>query len=407
MAGFFSKLFGDDRKEAQEAKRRASRTLELVTAYKPVFTTWQGQLYESELVRAAIDARARHFSKLKPEFIGTGAKTFVGNIKKRPNKWTTWPQFLYRVSTITDVYNNCLIVPTYDDNMNRNGLWPLIPEKIETKELNGRLVFVYEYGKGVRKKGACFVEECARITRFQLHDEFWGESNKALTPTMQVVDLEKQGIKEAIKNSSMYRFMARVTNFMDDEDMKNKRENFTESNLKGGEENGGLLLFPHEFEDIRQLDPHAYKVDSAQAEHIRTNIFNYFGVSLEIIQNKAIGDALMSFYEGFVEPRAIELSEALKFMIYSEREIATGSDVALIANRVQFMSMADKKAILEVAGDRGYITQNEGREILNLPPLEGGDVAFIRGEYAPTLTKINELQGNGDTEPEEDTNDGN
>jgi hypothetical protein len=94
-------------------------------------------------------------------------------------------------------------------------------------------------------------------------------------------------------------------------------------------------------------------------------------------------------------------------MIYSEREIATGSDVALIANRVQFMSMADKKAILEVAGDRGYITQNEGREILNLPPLEGGDVAFIRGEYAPTLTKINELQGNGDTEPEEGTNDGN
>lgn len=401
--GFFSKLFGDDRKEAEEAKRRASRTLELVTAYKPVFTTWQGQIYESELVRAAIDARARHFSKLKPEFIGSGAKTYINSIKKRPNKWTTWPQFLYRVSTICDVYNNCLIVPTYDDNMNRNGLWPIIPHKVEVKELEGRLIFVYEYGTNSRSRGACFVEEAARIMRFQLHDEFWGENNKALTPTMQVVDLEKQGIKEAIKNFSIYRFMARVTNFMDDEDMKQKRENFTESNLKGGDENGGLLLFPHEFEDIRQLDPQAYKVDAAQAEYIRTNIYNYFGVSLEIIQNKAIGDALMSFYEGFVEPRAIEFSEALKFMIYSEREIANGSDVAFIANRVQFMSMADKKSILEVAGDRGYITQNEGREILNLPPLEGGDVAFIRGEYYPTTQKINQLEGNA---PADDSQEG-
>lgn len=386
--GFFSKLFGDNRPEAEEAKRRASQTLELVTAYKPVFKTWEGKIYESELVRAAIDARARHFSKLGVEFLGAGAKTYVGNLKKRPNKWTTWPKFLYRISTMCDVYNNVLIVPTYDENMNRNGLWPLVPKDVQTKELNGELVFVYKYGKHNTYTGACLVNECATLTRFQLNDEFWGEDNKALTPTMQVDDLQKQGIKEAIKNSAIYRFMARVNNFTSDDDLKEKRKAFTESNLKDADDNGGLLLFPYEFQDVKQLDPQAYKVDPQQAEYIRTNVFNYFGVNEAILQNKAIGDEAVAFYEGFVEPRAVDLSESLTFMIYSEREIANGSAVFLSANRVQYMSMNDKKAILEIAGDRGQITINEARQVLNLPPVEWGDVAFIRGEYYPTTYKL-------------------
>lgn len=407
--GFFSKLFGDNRPEAEEAKRRASQTLELVTAYKPVFKTWEGKIYESELVRAAIDARARHFSKLGVEFLGAGAKTYVGNLKKRPNKWTTWPKFLYRISTMCDVYNNVLIVPTYDENMNRNGIWPLVPKDVQTKELNGELVFVYKYGKHNTYTGACLVNECATLTRFQLNDEFWGEDNKALTPTMQVDDLQKQGIKEAIKNSAIYRFMARVNNFTSDDDLKEKRKAFTESNLKDADDNGGLLLFPYEFQDVKQLDPQAYKVDPQQAEYIRTNVFNYFGVNEAILQNKAIGDEAVAFYEGFVEPRAVDLSESLTFMIYSEREIANGSAVFLSANRVQYMSMNDKKAILEIAGDRGQITINEARQVLNLPPVEWGDVAFIRGEYYPTEYKLSAdgIEQTPTTEPTGGTDDGN
>lgn len=407
--GFFSKLFGDNRPEAEEAKRRASQTLELVTAYKPVFKTWEGKIYESELVRAAIDARARHFSKLGVEFLGAGAKTYVGNLKKRPNKWTTWPKFLYRISTMCDVYNNVLIVPTYDENMNRNGLWPLVPKDVQTKELNGELVFVYKYGKHNTYTGACLVNECATLTRFQLNDEFWGEDNKALTPTMQVDDLQKQGIKEAIKNSAIYRFMARVNNFTSDDDLKEKRKAFTESNLKDADDNGGLLLFPYEFQDVKQLDPQAYKVDPQQAEYIRTNVFNYFGVNEAILQNKAIGDEAVAFYEGFVEPRAVDLSESLTFMIYSEREIANGSAVFLSANRVQYMSMNDKKAILEIAGDRGQITINEARQVLNLPPVPWGDVAFIRGEYYPTEYKLSAdgIEQTPTTEPTGGTDDGN
>ena len=394
--GLFDKLFGDNKANIEKINK-AKKTFEIVTAYKPVYTTWRGQIYESELVRAAIDARARHFEKLGVDFLGAGAKTYVGNLRKRPNKWTTWPQFLYRVSTMWDVANNVVIVPTYDENMNRNGIWPLLPKEVSIVDSDGELYLRYRYGHNGQYRGACLLNECARLTRFQFENDFWGENNDALTPTMQVVDLQNQGIKEAIKNSAIYRFMAKVNNFIDDDDLKTKRENFVEANFKGDEDNGGLLLFPHDLEDIRQLDPQAYKVDPQQAEFIRTNVFNYFGVNMEILQNKAVGDALMAFYEGCIEPRAREFSEALKFMVYSEKEIANDNVVYLSTNNIQFMTMNDKKSMLEVAGDRGFITQTEGREILNLPPIEGGDVAFIRGEYYPTTYKLGE--GEPATEP--------
>ena len=387
--GLFDTLFGKSKEQAREVNK-AGRTFELVTTYSPVFTTWQGKIYESELVRAAIDARARHASKLHVEFIGSGSQTYVNNLKKRPNRFSTWSQFMYRVSTILDICNNVLIVPLYDDNQNRCGIYPVVPTAVKIKEYKGVPWVVYKFTTR-NEEGACPLAECAILNRFQFKNDIWGESNSALKPTMQVTDLQNQAIKHAIKNSAVYKFLAQADNFMQDDDLEKERQNFTERNFSSDEKNGGLLLFPNNFKNIQQVKSENYTVDAAQADFIRTNVFNYFGVNLEILQNKAIGDAGVAFYEGFVEPFAIQFSEALTFMIYSEKEIAFGSEVFASANRIQYMSMNDKKAVLEVGGDRGFLKVNEAREILNLPPLteeEGGNKIFIRGEFYPIDQKL-------------------
>ena len=74
-----------------------------LTAYQPHFTTWGGELYESALVRSAIDARARHVSKLKVEIQGSARPTLQTKLRLKPNNWQTWSQFLYRTSTILDM----------------------------------------------------------------------------------------------------------------------------------------------------------------------------------------------------------------------------------------------------------------------------------------------------------------
>jgi len=40
--------------------------------------------------------------------------------------------------------------------------------------------------------------------------------------------------------------------------------------------------------------------------------------------------------------------------------------------------------------DRGVISLNDVREMWNLPPVEGGDVRIIRGEYYNADTKLEE-----------------
>ena len=85
-----------------------------LTAYQPHFTTWGGELYESALVRSAIDARARHVSKLKVEIQGSARPTLQTKLRLKPNNWQTWSQFLYRTSTILDMHNTAFIVPVYD-----------------------------------------------------------------------------------------------------------------------------------------------------------------------------------------------------------------------------------------------------------------------------------------------------
>ena len=73
-----------------------SNYFRLLNGYTPVFRSFGGGIYESELVRAAIDAKARHISKLKVEPRGTAKPKLSTQLKKAPNDWQTWTQFLYR-----------------------------------------------------------------------------------------------------------------------------------------------------------------------------------------------------------------------------------------------------------------------------------------------------------------------
>ena len=71
--------------------------------YTPHFTSWGGELYESEIVRAAINATATHVSKLRVTVQGPANPKLQTRLKQGPNEWQTWGQFLYRLSTILEI----------------------------------------------------------------------------------------------------------------------------------------------------------------------------------------------------------------------------------------------------------------------------------------------------------------
>ena len=376
----------DEAKKSDRALQDAYTMFRTLTAYEPRFTNWGGAIYESEIIRSAIDARARHISKLKVETIGTANPSLQSKLAQGPNQWQTWSQFLYRASTILDINNNCFIVPVFDERMIITGVFPVLPSSCSLLEYDKELWLRYRFRSG--EIGAVEFRKCAVLTKYQYQSDFFGDTNRALEETMQLIHIQNQGIEEAVKNTSTFRFMAQLANFAKPEDLAEERKRFTRSNLATESKSGGFLLFPNTYKDIKQIDVKPYTVDAEQMKAIRENVYNYFGVNEDVLQNKAYGDAWSAFYEGAIEPFAIQFSEAMSKALFSERERAQGSMLMATANRLQYMSNNDKLNVSSQLLDRGIFSINDVREIWNLPPVEGGDARIIRGEYYTTDERI-------------------
>lgn len=376
----------DEAKKSEKAVEAARAYFQTLSAYTPVFTNWGGAVYESEIVRAAIDARARHISKLKVEVNGAANPSLQAKLRLGPNQWQTWSQFLYRTSTILDVNNTAFIVPVMDERLNTTGIFPVLPSSCTLVEYNDDVWLRYQFSSG--QYAAVEFSKCAVLTKHQYKHDFFGDTNRALRETMQLIHIQNQGIEEGVKNAATFRFMAQLNNFASSEDLAKERARFTETNLSTASEAGGFLLFPSTYKDIKQIDVKPYSIDADQMEQIRENVFNYFGVSEDVLQNKAKAEELEGFFDGAIEPFSIQLSEALTKMLFTERERAQGSYIIANANRLQYMSTSQKVQMARELGDRGALLVDEIRELFNYGPLPdgAGQVAPIRGEYKDTST---------------------
>jgi hypothetical protein len=383
--GLFDSIFRPNREQQKVVQSEFFKTL---TPYKPVFHTWQGSIYESELIRAAIYARARHISKLKFSSTGSAKLGLQAKLRQGPNQWQTWPQFLARTSTILDVHNTAFIVPVKDKNLVTTGYYTVLPTRCEVLEYRNEPWLRYEFQRG--EMAAVRLEECVILTQHQYKRDFFGETNYALEPTIKMIDLNKQGIEEAIKNGATFRFWAKMNNFTMDTDLKKEADRF--GSLAFGNDSDGMLLFPNTYTDIHQYDNKPFTVDADQMAQIQKNVYNYFGVNEDVLQNKAFGDSWAAFYEGCVEVFAIALSDGMTKAMYTERERAAGNEVCFTSNRLQYMSNADKLQVAAQLTDRGIFSINEAREVFNLGPVEGGDIRTIRGEYK----NVDDLEDNTD-----------
>ena len=390
--GLFDKIFG----RAPKPVGKYEGGFVSLTGHRPHFTRWGGDVYEREIIRAIINAIAVHVSKLKVEVQGAARPSLQTKLKHGPNQWQTWSQFLYRLETIRQIHNTAFIVPVYDQFGEPSGIFTPLPDRCEIIEYGDTPYLRYKFSHG--ETAAIELEYCGILTKFQYRDDFFGENNHALIPTLELIHIQNQGIQEGVKSAATYRFMAKVNNFSKAEDLKKERKRFTEENLR--EDGGGMLLFPNTYTDIKQVDSKPWVIEADQMRIIKENAFDYFGVNEDFLQNKAYGDAWAAVYEGIVETFAIQFSEVCTKMLFTFREQSQGNRVMATSNRLQYMSNADKLKVSAQMMDRGIMSINEVREIWNMPPVENGDIRLVRGEYYGADEKITDVTADG-TENEE------
>ncbi len=368
-------------KRNEKKEKSMNEYFELLHAYQPAFTSFEGGLYEMDLTRAAIHSFATHVSKLKPEVNGPGNEAFARMLQYKPNRYQDTTKYLYRTATIFLVQNNAFVVPLYGRDMETiTGYYTVMPTAAKLKKVNGVLYLTYDYGIG--GSGAIEFDKVGILNQFQYKSDIFGENNRALQPTMELLDTQNQGIIEGVKSSASIRFLAKLAMSLKGKDIEEERKRFVENNL-AVKNNGGVLLIDQKYEDVKQLESKPYVVDADQMAQIKENVFNYFGTNEKILQNKYTSNEWNAYYEGKIEPFAIQLSLVLSNMTFTPREIAFGNNIIFTANRLQYLSNEEKLNTVTQLFDRGFLTHNEGLEIFNMPGIgEAGDKRYIRKEYA-------------------------
>jgi len=400
--GLFEKIFRPIKKDIA-----VKGYFSTFNAYNPMFLSRSGGIYEMDTTRAAVHAVATHCSKLKAHVVGTANKTLEKKLQYKPNPWQTASQFQYRLATILEVENTAFLVPVLDSYGRTQGVYALDPMQVTIVEgMDGQPYLRYQFQNG--KYAAVEYSRCGVMTKMQFKNDFFGESNSALNPTMDLMCIQNQGIQEGIKQSACLRFMAKLAQTIRPEDLEAEQQRFRGLNLSAAN-NGGVLIYDTRYADVKQIESKPYIVDADQMKLINENVYNYFGVNEKILRNEYDESVWNAFYEGKVEPFALQLSLVLTSMFFSDRELANGNEITYSANRLQLATIDKKVSLIVQMFDRGMLTMNEGREIMQMSPVEDGDVRMIRGEYVNTddRTSAAEPQQQSDEEEKNDGEEGN
>lgn len=372
--GLIDKIFP---KKAQEKK--VDGYFKTLNAYSPAFTTYAGGIYEMELTRAAIHSFASLCSKLKPEVQGSSYKNLEKTLQFKPNPFMDTSKFIYRIATILSVNTTAFIVPLYaEDYETIIGYYPLLPQMTEILQYEDEPWLRYTFANG--QKAAIEFSRVGILTQYQYKDDFFGDGNKALMPTLKLLDIQKQGIEEGIKQSAMLRFMAKIGQTLRPEDLKKERERFSADNLSQ-DNASGVMMFDAKYSDVKQIDSKPFIVDAEQMKLIQTNVYNYFGVNEKILQNSYSEDEWNSFYEGKIEPFALQLSLVISNMTFTPHELSFGNQIIFTSNRMQYASNNTKLQVSTQLFDRGILTTNQIMDIWNMAHVEDGDKRYIRREY--------------------------
>ncbi|AFK87424.1 phage portal protein, HK97 family [Thermoanaerobacterium aotearoense SCUT27] len=392
----FSMIFGGHK---QEQPTGEYTQLRLLNGWLPVFTPFGQNAYASDTVRAAIDAIARNGAKLTPKHIrrANGQITPIHDniedlLRVQPNPYMNAYAFYYKIITQLYLQNNAFVFIDFDNTGNVRGFYPINPIYLDLIEYNGEV-----YAKFLFLSGDVIVlpyTDLIHLRRFYNDHDFYGQPNDmAIMQTLDVLNTINQGIENAIKSSAMLRGILKFTQAMlKDTDIKAQKDKFV-ADYMNITNNGGIAALDAKADYI-PLDNDPKIINGPQMDLIEQKIYKYYGVSKEIIMSNYNEDQWNAFYESTIEPLAVQMSLEFTNKIFTEREKGFGNEIIFESNRLQYASNTTKTTLIQQLMPLGILTVNEAREILNMAPVEGGDVRLQSLNFVNAM-KADDYQGVG------------
>ena len=340
------------------------------------FTTVQNA-YESDYVRSAIDAIARNGAKLTPRHIMrvNDETTNINDglsklLSLEPNRYMNSYSFFYKIITQKFLRNNAFV---YVDKLGSRvlGLYPVIAERVEFLEDNNHDIFC----KFWFYNGSFTVlpyENIIHLRRFYCDNDFLGESSQAFGDKVLLSQVSDQGISNAIKTTSGVRGILNFTGILNEKDKKKYKDNFVADYMNLSTNGSGVVATDTRV-DYKPITTNPQTVNKAQLDYIKNAIYEYFGINEEIVKSKWSEDSWNAFYEGVLEPLAIEMSVEFTSKIFGKN---SSHQIMFEANRLQYASNTTKVNLIKEGMPLGVFSVNEAREVFNLAPVDNGDKRY-------------------------------
>ena len=370
------------RKRKLTDEKADKSVMQMVTTYGEHFYAWNGRLFDSDIVRSCIRPKVKAVGKLVGKHIRTDTDVLKVNpdanirfLLSEPNPYMTGQQFQEKVATQLCLNNNAFILIVWDMNGKPMQLYPVPCVMCETQYVNGELYLKFQYRNG--KMGIFPYDQIIHLRQdFNEHDIFGENPAPALASMMEVIGTIDQGIIKAIKNSGIIRWLLTFTNSMRPEDIKKNVKEFVDNYLSVESDTFGAAGVDAKATATR-IEPKDYVPNAMQTKETINRIYSFFNTNEKIVQSRWTEDEWNAYYEAEVEPVAIQMGETYSVKLFSRRERGCGNKIVFEASNLQCASLTSKLA-MQAMVDRGAMTPNEWRAVMNMAPVEGGDKPIRR-----------------------------
>lgn len=387
LRGAIAALFGG-------AKDRQGTSWKEIGKYHSYFYPFRGNVYADDVARTCVHTLAEHTSKASAVVRQDLAMERI--LRVRPNMYMNGKDFLYKCRTLYEINNTVFVYINRDDKGKAISLYPIPNCQAEAIDSGGRLFIRFTLSAG--EKMTASWEDLLVLRRHYNESDIFGDTNEAILTSLDLLSTTGQGMANAIKSTANLRGILKSTKAMlSDEDVKRQKERFVTDYLNL-ENSSGIAMLDSTV-DFKPVDVKPEIATYEHVEQLRENIYRYFGVSEDAIQGKLHGDAWEAFYDSAIEPFLIALGLELTYKVYSERQRGFGNEIVFESNRLQYLSMTQKLEMVQYI-DRGIMTPNELRAVLNLAPIDGGDIPLRRLDTAPT-DQVAKSQEDKKPEPKE------
>lgn len=370
-----------------------------VTNYKMVtengnsYFGYNGKLYQSDIVRSCIRPKAQAIGKTiakhireDPSGIKVNPEPYIRFLLEEPNPYMTGQMLQEKMVVQLMLNNNAFAYIQRDENGYPAAVYPITASDVDVLQDENKEIFLKFRTKN-GKEYTFRYSDIIHLRRDFGDNEIFGDSPaKALTQLMEIVGTTDQGIVNAIKNSSVIRWLLKYNTTLRPEDLKKQTQQFVEDFLKiengSGEGTTGAAATDAKF-DAQQIEPKDYVPNAELTDRSRQRIYSFFNTNEKIVQSAYSEDEWISYYEAECEPVIVQLSGEYTRKLFTRKERGHGNKIVFESSNLTFASMQTKLGLVQFV-DRAILNPNEVRKILNLAPIEGGEKYLRRLDTRPT-----------------------